>query len=431
MTSGPFDTVRMQTHLGRRKRSEFWFGLLSASAAATALLLLVWLLTSLAGAGRTAFFHHVIELPVTLEESEIDPEGTRDPEILRRANYRKVVQEAMAALVPDAAAADPKTRRELLQIVSVAGATDQLRKRVVEKPDLVGTAFMVQAPTSDGVDQLLKGHIDRNAPESQRRISDRQIAWVDALVSSGTIERRFNGSFFTDADSRDPELAGVAGAVVGSAMTLLIAFALSAPLGVGAAVYLEEFAPKNRLTDFIEININNLAAVPSIVFGLLGLAVFLNFFGMPRSAPVVGGLVLSLMTLPTVIIATRSALGAVSPGIVDAALSVGASHVEAVFHHKLPLAASGILTGAIIGMARALGETAPLLMIGMVAFVTEIPSSFTDPASVLPVQIFLWSDSPERAWAERTSAAIIVLLAVMLTMNGLAIFLRNRLERRW
>jgi phosphate transport system permease protein len=364
-----------------------------------------------------------------LSEETLDPEGARDPDLLRGANFRAVVQEALSRRFP--AVDDRSGKRELFQLLSASGATNRLRQMVYADPDLVGRTIPVAVPVSDEVDQLLKGHIKRQSPETERALSDRQIAWVDELLANGEIEARFNRGFFVNPDSRDPELAGIASAFMGSAMALAVAFLLSVPIGAGAAVYLEEFAPKNAVTDFIEVNINNLAAVPSIVFGLLGLAVFLNFFGLPRSAPLVGGMVLALMTLPVVIIATRSALRAVPPSIFDAALSVGASPLQAVCDHKLQAAAPGILTGSIIGMARALGETAPLLMIGMVAFVTEIPSSVLEPASALPVQIFLWSDSPERAWAERTSAAIIVLLAVLVVMNAGAIFLRNRLERRW
>ena len=245
------------------------------------------------------------------------------------------------------------------------------------------------------------------------------------------MKKRFNTTFFTAGDSREPELAGILGAAAGSFFTLVVTLLLSFPIGVAAAVYLEEFAPKNRWTDLIEVNINNLAAVPSIIFGLLGLAVFLNFFGLPRSAPVVGGLVLTLMTLPVIIIASRSALKSVPPSIREAALGVGASEMQMVAHHVLPLALPGMLTGTIIGMARALGETAPLLMIGMVAFIVDIPAGFTDPATALPVQIYLWADSPERAFVERTSGAIIVLLAFLIIMNAVAVILRKRYERRW
>jgi phosphate transport system permease protein len=277
----------------------------------------------------------------------------------------------------------------------------------------------------------MKGRIDRNLPEDERRLKDKQIAWIDRLKEDGRITKKFNTTFFTAGDSREPELAGIKGAALGSFFTLIVTLLLSFPIGVAAAVYLEEFAPKNRWTDLIEVNINNLAAVPSIVFGLLGLAVFLNFFGLPRSAPVVGGLVLTLMTLPTIISASRASLKSVPPSIREAALGVGASKMQMVWHHVLPLAMPGMLTGTIIGMAQALGETAPLLMIGMVAFIVDVPAGFTDPATVLPVQIFLWYDLPEAAYVERTSAAIMVLLAFLITMNAAAIIMRKKFERRW
>jgi phosphate transport system permease protein len=268
-------------------------------------------------------------------------------------------------------------------------------------------------------------------PESDRKVNDQEIAFLERLREKGVVQRHFNWLFFTAGDSREPELAGIRGALVGSALTLLVTLALCLPIGVLAAVYLEEFAPKNRLTDLIEVNINNLAAVPSIVFGLLGLAVFLNFFGLPRSAPLVGGLVLALLVLPTIIIASRAALKSVPPSIKEAALGVGASHQQAVFHHVLPPAMPGIMTGSIIGMAHALGETAPLLMIGMVAFIVDIPKGLTDAATVLPVQIYLWSDLPEQAFQSRTAGAILVLLGFLFVMNGAAIYLRKRFERRW
>ena len=268
-------------------------------------------------------------------------------------------------------------------------------------------------------------------PESNRKVGDLEIAYLERLRETGHVERHFNWLFFTSGDSREAELAGILGSLVGSILMLAVTITLCVPVGVLAAVYLEEFAPKNRLTDLIEININNLAAVPSIVFGLLGLAVFLNFFGLPRSAPLVGGLVLALLVLPTIIIAARAALKAVPPSIKEAALGIGASHQQAVFHHVLPLAMPGIMTGTIIGMAHALGETAPLLMIGMLAFVVDVPAGLTDPATALPAQIYIWSDLPEKAFEAKTAAAIIVLLALLFGMNGLAIWLRKRFERRW
>ena len=273
-------------------------------------------------------------------------------------------------------------------------------------------------------------HLRDAREQPQGRPTRRSPSW-SASRSSGAVERSFNWLFFTSGDSREPELAGIRGALVGSALTLLVTLVLCLPIGVLAAIYLEEFAPKNRLTELIEVNINNLAAVPSIVFGLLGLPMFLNFFGLPRSAPLVGGLVLALLVLPTIIIASRAALKAVPPSIKEAALGVGASHQQAVFHHVLPLAMPGIMTGTIIGMAHALGETAPLLMIGMVAFIVDVPTSFTEAATVLPVQIYLWSDLPEVAFQAKTAAAIIVLLVFLFVMNGMAIWLRKRFERRW
>jgi len=268
-------------------------------------------------------------------------------------------------------------------------------------------------------------------PEAERKITDKEIIWTESLKAAGVVESSWNDIFFSRGASREPEMAGIWGAVVGSFLTMIVTLLLSFPIGVGAAIYLEEFAPKNRITDIIEVNINNLAAVPSIVFGLLGLAVFLNFAEFPRSAPLVGGMVLALMTLPTIIIASRAALKSVPPSIREAALGIGASKLQAVFHHVLPLAMPGMLTGTIIGMAQALGETAPLLMIGMVAFIVDIPGGFTDPATVLPVQIYMWADFPEIGFQQKTAAAIMILLGFLVTMNALAVLLRKRFERRW
>jgi phosphate transport system permease protein len=328
------------------------------------------------------------------------------------------------------AVTDRGERRDLYSIIST-GAGFDLRDMVLENPALIGTRQEVWVVADDEIDMLMKGHIDRSVSELDRRVKDDQIAWVDKLAADGRVEKRFNSNFFLAGDSRDPELAGIRGALVGSMYTLLLTLLLSFPIGVAAAVYLEEFAPRNRLTDLIEVNINNLAAVPSIVFGLLGLAVFINFFGIPRSSPLVGALVLTLLVLPTIIIASRAALKSVPPSIREAALGVGASPMQTVLYHVLPLAMPGMLTGTIIGMAHALGESAPLLMIGMVAFIVTIPGGFFDPATVLPVQIFLWADSPERAFVEKTSAAILVLLAFLILMNAVAVILRKRFERRW
>ena len=302
--------------------------------------------------------------------------------------------------------------------------------RITALSDTMAEVEVINTIQSSAGDEAWKLVI-LETPESERRVNDRTIGWVRQLQEKGVVEKKFNTIFFSHGDSREPEQAGIAGALAGSFFTLIVTLLLSFPIGVGAAIYLEEFAPRNKWTDLIEVNINNLAAVPSIVFGLLGLAVFINYFGLPRSAPLVGGLVLTLMTLPTIIIASRAALKSVPPSIREAALGMGASRMQAMFHHILPLALPGMLTGTIIGMAQALGETAPLLMIGMVAFIVDVPQSFTDNATVLPVQIYLWADSPERAFVERTSAAIMVLLGFLIAMNAMAVFLRKKFERKW
>ncbi len=408
--------------LARRYRKEKRFKLFGLSAIVVSMLFLVFLFGSITANGWTAFRQAAIYLDITFDEQMLDVEN------MRNANYAKLIKTSMAELFPDVNGRS-KTR-QLNKLVS-SGAAFELQDMVLKNPTLIGTTKRARLPADDEVDMLLKGHISRDVPESERRISDDQIGWVDQLVESGRLELKFNTTFFTAGDSREPELSGIKGAIMGSMFTLLITLALSFPIGVSAAVYLEEFAPSNRWTDLIEVNINNLAAVPSIVFGLLGLAVFLNFFGLPRSAPLVGGLVLTLMTLPTIIIASRASLKSVPPSIREAALGVGASKMQAITHHVLPLAMPGMMTGTIIGMAQALGETAPLLMIGMVAFIVDVPGSMTDPATVLPVQIYLWADSPERAFVERTSAAIMVLLTFLIFMNGAAVFLRKKFERRW
>jgi phosphate transport system permease protein len=320
--------------------------------------------------------------------------------------------------------------RELAALVS-SGAPLLLRERVERDPALLGRSLSLWLPADDEVDLVVKGVVPREAPEGGQLLTTEQLGWLARLEAEGRVRRALNAAFLTAGDSREPEQAGIRGALVGSLLTLCVTLVIVLPLGVATAVYLEEFAPQNRWTDLIEVNINNLAAVPSIVFGLLGLAIFLNVFGLPRSAPLVGGLTLALMTLPTIIIAGRSAIEAVPPSIREAARGLGASPLQVMGHHVLPLALPGILTGTILGMARALGETAPLLMIGMVAFVVDVPGGFRDAATALPVQIFLWADSPERGFVEKTSGAILVLLVFLIAMNGLAIWLRQRFERRW
>jgi phosphate transport system permease protein len=414
--------------LKRRYAAEKRFRFLGMGAVVLGLLFVAILFADIIGKGYTAFQQTYIRLPISFDPHVIDPLGSRERDTLSRANYQKLVRDALKAQFPDVSGR--KERRALFGLMS-RGAPQQLREMVMADPDLIDTTADVWLLANDDIDMLVKGYIDRDLPESGRRVTDQAIGWVDILTENGMLEQRFNSIFFTNGASREPELAGIAGALVGSAYTLLLTLLFSFPIGVGAALYLEEFAPKNRWTDLIEVNINNLAAVPSIVFGLLGLAVFINFFGVPRSTPLIGALVLTLMTLPTIIIASRAALKSVPPSIREAALSVGASSLQTQFHHVLPLALPGMLTGTIIGMAQALGETAPLLMIGMIAFIVDMPVGVTDPATVLPVQIFLWADSPERGFVERTSAAIMVLLGFLIVMNLTAVLLRKKLERRW
>ncbi len=408
--------------LAGRYRAEKRFRLYGLGAIIASLAFLSILFISIIGNGYTAFWQTYIKLDIYFDPAALEKEA------LATANYSALIKESLQDMFPQVHGR--REKRTLDGMVS-SGAGYQLRDLVLRDPDVIGQTVPVWVKADDDIDMFVKGHIERNVPQSDRRISDMQIAWIDRLAAEDRIEKKFNKTFFTAGDSREPEMAGILGAAAGSFFTLLITLVLSFPIGVAAAVYLEEFAPKNRWTDLIEVNINNLAAVPSIVFGLLGLALFLNFFGLPRSAPLVGGLVLTLMTLPTIIIASRASLKSVPPSVREAALGVGASKMQMVLHHVLPLALPGMLTGAIIGMAQALGETAPLLMIGMVAFIVDIPHGFTDPATVLPVQIFLWADSPERAFVEKTSAAIMILLAFLIAMNAVAVLLRRRFERRW
>ena len=583
MHSGDGATARVK----KRRRAETRLKAYGIAAIFVAGLALVSLLWSVIGTASGALTETYLKMPITLEQSEIDPDGTGDPNIIRRADFSGLTKDMLREQFP--AKLSRKERRYLYDLVS-SGAPFELADMVAADPSLVGQTITYSFLASDVTDLYLKGDfgelvekktvgnlsltkdgdeyivsssaddfsaalervkdglLDRAAaerraaqlqdngvvefkrraevaetdknreknlklmeqrtakrdqliaeaealearsaaeggdelldesnrsvliragggwlkmtritptggiaeavipmereitasntwglfstdlPEESRKVSDKQIIWIESLKERGDVETVFNKRFFTSGDSREPELAGIWGAVVGSFWTMVVTFVLAFPIGVFSAIYLEEFAPKNKLTDFIEVNINNLAAVPSIVFGLLGLSVFLGVFGVPRSAPLAGGIVLALMTLPTIIIASRAAIRAVPPSIRDAAVGLGASPLQSVFHHVLPLAMPGILTGTIIGMAQALGETAPLIMIGMVAFIVDIPSGITDSASVLPVQVFRWSDFPERAFEARTAAAICVLLAFLVVMNAIAVFMRKRFERRW
>ncbi len=559
-----------QARVKRRYKAEARFRLYGLLAVLFAGAFVFVLLADIVRKGMPAFFEHRVVLTLDLDASLIDPTGRREIDVLRNADYNKIVMDAWRANFPEVT---QRAERRRLEALVSSGAADDLRTAILRDPALIGQKVRFPVLLSDDADLHFKGlstrissvpgagaldvkvngrqveltgsgqpfaailadvksglaqeaervgaelarlpasqqggnnaaldakraeltqrvadlrrragdaasaeAIDFSAmpsrivraegasirlqeigpgsakgfllvapqrelsrldswmvatfatPESNRKASDADVSWLETLKARGLIEKAFATRFFTSGDSREPEQAGIRGALIGSALTLLVTLIVCLPLGVGAAVYLEEFAPKNRFTDILEVNINNLAAVPSIVFGLLGLAMFLNFFGLPRSAPLVGGLVLALLVLPTIIIASRAALKAVPPSIKEAALGVGASHQQAIFHHVLPLAMPGIMTGTIIGMAHALGETAPLLMIGMVAFIVDIPQAITDPGTVLPVQIYLWSDLPEVAFQAKTAGAIMVLLGFLFVMNGAAILLRRRFERRW
>ena len=407
----------LKKRYAREMRFKF-FGLLSI---VISFLFLLVLLITIFSKGLPAFQQTYVKLDIELDEETLGVNQFSNDDKLFVASYSKVIKKSLKQMFPDVTGR--KQKRALKNLVSKSAAYD-LRDKVLENPEILGTRQSFWF--------LAKDDVDRNLPESDRRIKDYQLAWIDQLITEQRLEKRFNTVLFSAGDSREPEQAGLKGAIMGSLFTLLITLSLSFPIGVAAASYLEEFAQQNNhWVDWIEININNLAAVPSIVFGLLGLAVYINLFGIPRSTPLIGGLVLTLMTLPTIIIASRAAIKSVPPSIKQAAIGMGASRIQTLFQHTLPLAMPGILTGTIIGMAQALGETAPLLMIGMVAFVAEIPSGALDPATVMPVQIYLWSDSPERAFSERTSAAIMVLLGFLVLMNLIAILLRKKFERRW
>ena len=418
-------TEKVRKTLARRYRSEKRFKAFGIGAIGIGLMALVLLFTDIIGKGHSAFFEHEIQLPITFDAEVLDVSDPRDEDELNYGNYQGVIRDALAERFPTVEGR--QDTRALNQLVST-GAGYALRDMLREEPTLLGETRTLWLLADDDVDLFLK------ANEEQRedsRLNEKQQAWVAELETSGETRMVFNQSLFSYGDSREPEQAGILGAILGSLFTMIVTLVLSFPVGVAAAVYLEEFAPKNKFTDFIEVNINNLAAVPSIIFGLLGLAVIIGLFGLPRSVPLVGGIVLTLMTLPTVIISSRAAIKAVPPSIRQAAMGLGASKMQVVLHHVLPLALPGMLTGAIIGMAQALGETAPLLMIGMVAFIVDLPAGPLDAATVLPVQIYLWADSPEQSFESLASAAIMVLLAFLITMNTLAVILRKRLERRW
>ena len=426
---GAAASAAIKRSIKKRYAAERRFRAYGIAAILFGLAFLALLFTSIVSTGYTAFVQSSLQLNVFLDRSVIDPDGKRDHTALMSADYTLLAKKALASAV----GADPANKMQMREVGALLSrdVDVEIRKAVLADPALIGKTVPVWVLASGRVDSLMKGQLDRNLPAVTRKISDQQLAWIDKLSASGALAKRFNTGLFTNGASSNPETAGIGVAMVGSLFMMLTVLLLAVPLGVAAAVYLQEFAPKNFWTDLIEVNINNLAAVPSIVFGLLGLAIFINFAGLPRSASIVGGLVLTLMTLPTIIIATRAAIGAVPPSIREAALGVGASKMQTITHHVVPLAMPGILTGTIIGLAKALGETAPLLMIGMVAFVVEYPTSPMAPSTALPVQIYMWATSAERGFVERTAGATIILLAVLICMNLVAVILRRKYERRW
>ena len=419
---------RMTANLSKRYGKEKRFRFFGMASIVIGLGFLALLLGTIFTAGFSTFFSTEIKLTIHYDAATLGISDLNDPDQVRMADWSQLVKKALKERFPEVSG-----RKQLREMNGLSSSISIyiLKDRLLANPALLGTTEDLWLMADDEVDAYMKGQVDPSVPELERRFNDFQISLVDDLVASGEMKKTFNTTFFTNGDSREPEQAGIRGAMVGSLFTLLVTLSLSFPIGIAAAIYLEEFAPKNRYTEIIEVNINNLAAVPSIVFGLLGLAVFINLFHLPRSAPLVGGLVLTLMTLPTIIISSRSSIKAVPPSIREAALGLGASKMQTVLHHVLPLAMPGMLTGTIIGMAQALGETAPLLMIGMIAFIADVPSSPLDPSTVLPVQVYLWSDLPERAFVAKTSGAIMVLLGFLAIMNLIAVFLRKKFEQRW
>jgi phosphate transport system permease protein len=413
------ENVRRRLRAEKRFR---YYGIAALLTAAGALVFLVWTIVS---SGHTGFYITALKLTLDLDPQQLGLEAPYTPENLKNGQYNTAVKRTLYGLFPEVTTRAQK--RELARILS-PGAELALRDLVLQDPERIGQTVTLEVPVASDFDQLYKGNAPRSGPYT--RLSEDQLGWFDSLIERGLIGYHFNTDFLLSADSRYPELAGIGGAVTGSFYTLLVCFLLSFPLGIAAALYLEEFAPDNRLTRVIEANINNLAAVPSIIFGLLGLAVLLGVFGLPRGTPLVGGSVLALMTLPTIIIACRSSIRAVSPGIRQGAMALGASPVQVVFHQVLPAALPGTLTGTIIGMAQALGETAPLLMIGMVAFIANVPATPMDSSAALPVQIYLWAESAERGFVEKTAAAIIVIMAFLVVMNILAVIVRSRTQTR-
>ena len=410
-----------------RYSAEKRFKLYGVFAVSLALGAVIFLLFTIFSTGYSAFWRTEFQVEIQFNGDYLGITQESSDQEVREANFLGLFRKNLAEQHKDV------PRRELRKLFAMfsESAADDLREMVIQNRSILGTTQKLKVLASSSVDMIVKGQAPREIEEKRRVLNDFQLGLLDRWTAEGRRSSSFNHRFFTNGDSRSPELAGLGGAIAGSFWTLMVCLILSFPMGVAAAIYLEEYAPKNRLTEIIEVNINNLAAVPSIIFGLLGLAVILNFFGLPRSTPLVGGIVLSLMTLPTIIIACRASLKAVPPSIREGALAMGASKMQTILHHVLPLAMPGTLTGTIIGLAQALGETAPLLMIGMFAFVVDIPAGPLESATALPVQVYLWAESSERGYVELTAAGIMMILIFMALMNSFAIILRKKFERRW
>ena len=423
------NSLQIDRKLIARKRAETRLKIYGIVSISIALIMLSTLIISIGLSGYSALQQAYVKLDIIIEGEKItDENGMFSNKKALLFNWDGTVSKALLNKFPSV---KKRSDKKSLKSLMSSNAGFELREYFQQNPQDFDKKITLWLTASDDFDQYLKGRFNVEVLEKDRRLNNSQLQWIDFLSENRIADLKFNTGFFTNADSREPESAGILGAVVGSSLTLIITVLFALPLAVMASIYLEYFAKPGRLTDFIEVNINNLAAIPSIVFGLLGLSIFLSLFGLPRSAPLVGGLCLGLMTIPTIIIATRASIRAVPPSIKDAALGLGASKMQAALHHVIPLAAPGILTGTIIGMAQALGETAPLLMIGMVAFIIETPNSFTSAATAMPVQIFMWSDSAERAFYERSSLAILFLVGFLIAMNSLAVVLRRKFEKKW
>ncbi len=418
---------KVKKSIAKRRAKDNRLKLYGRVAISLAVCFLLILFYSIFSKGYSGFFQYYVTLDINFDRERIDPKGDLSDNSLFDGEASKIVNESLFSIIQPQGR---KAKKQAKKIVS-SGKDVRIAKMVKNDPSLFGTTTKVKFALDDDIDSFLRGYIKRETPESERRISNKTIEYIDKLNEEGRISYEFSDYILSGSASGNPEMAGIKGAFIGSMLTLSVCLLIAFPLGVATAIYLEEVAKKNKITEFIEVNINNLAAVPSVVFGIMGLAIFISIFGMPRSIPLVGGMVLALMTLPTIIISSRAAIRAVPPSVRDAAYGIGASKLQVIFHHVIPLAMPGMLTGTIIGMAQALGETAPLLMIGMVAFIVDVPNSIVDPGTVLPVQIFMWADFAERMFIQKTSAAIIVLLGFLISMNALAVYLRKKLERRW